>query len=443
MKKILVPITRLAAFFAFALLTLESSYAQAYLDSVAQDESKIIAAIAPYPADMRAAILDVSQYPQTLVKFKRVQMRTSQKFQDIVSVYPRDEQEKFYQLSRFPELVKQLIDLGPKNESTKAIINTYPEGSRSAISDVYQNHFDELSKINSLYESTQNVLERVTAKYPSLVQDDFKKVIGSPDVMSLLIDNIDLTVSLGESYKNDPQGVMGYLDSLNADITKQDAQDLEDYKAAVAADPKLQEEMKKAADEFATQYDQQASNPTVVNNNYYGSAPYPYWFGYPYWYAGPMWYPTPFYYNTGFYYGIGGNMVVFGLPSYAYANWFFGTGYSRYPGLYNHYHTYYNVHRTDVTNVNVYRGFNTAARNHFNTVRTNTNTVRATNGTAIRPENNSRMRSTSPMQTRTRSFQQPMNTAHFNSGGFNHYNANSYHSMGWGGMHGGAVHGRR
>jgi hypothetical protein len=441
MKKNLISIARYATLFAFALITLQSSYGQAFLDSVAQDESKIVSAIAPYPADMRAAILDVSQYPQTLVKLKRVQMRTSQKFQDIISMYPREEQENFYQLSRFPELTKQLLDLGSQNmESARAIISSYPEGSRSAISDVYLNHFDELSRIKSLYESTQNVLERVTAKYPSLVQDDFKKVIDSPDVMSLLIDNIDLTVSLGESYKNDPQGIVRYLDSRNAEITKQDAKDLEEYKAAVATDPKLQEEMKKAADEFATQFDQQAFNPVTVNNNYYGSAPYPYWFGYPYWYAGPMWYPTPFYYNTGFYYGTGGNLIVFGLPSFAYATWFFGGGYSRYPGLYNHYRTYYNVHRTDVANVNVYRGFNTAARNHFNTIGRSTHTVYP-NGTAIRRESSSRSRNISSMPTR--SVHQPMNGAHFNNGGFNHYNANSFHSMSWGGMHGGGVHGRR
>ncbi len=427
-------IAEITILLVFALTVVHTGCAQGILDSVAQDESKIVAAIAPYPPDMRAAILDVSQYPQTLAKLKRVQTRTSREFQEIIAGYPREEQEKFYQLSRFPELVTQLLNLGSgKTDDVTAIIKDYPVGAQPAIKDVYQNHFNDLSRINTLWESGQNVLDRIASKHSSLVQDDLKKVIGSPDVMSLLTDDIDLTISLGETYKEDPERIVNYLDSLNAEITRQGAKDLEDYKAAVAADPKLQEEMKKAADEFATEFNQ-APNVVTSNNNYYGSAPYPYWFGYPYWYAGPMWYPTPFYYNTGFYYGVGGNMVVFGLPSYAYANWFFGRGYSHYPGLYNHYHTYYNVHRTEITNNNVYRGFNTATRDHFNNVGRVVNPPQQP-GTTMRHRSTGGARSTSSMPTR--SYNQPMNNVYFNNRGFTHYNANSYHSMGWGGMRGG------
>ncbi|MBL0742714.1 hypothetical protein [Chryseolinea lacunae] len=435
---------------AAVLGVLQVSFAQALIDSLSQDDNKIVASIAPYASDMRAAILNVSQYPQALVKLERTQARTSQSFQDLIASYPRDEQEKFYQASRFPELNTQLVALGKDNAArARELVKDYPEGSQQAIVDVYTNHFDDLARISTIYQTSEATLEKITAKYTPQLQSDFKKVVGSPDVMSLLTDNIDLTVSLGESYKSDPNGVIQYLDSLNSDLTAQNAKDLDAYKKEVENDPKLQAEMKSAADEFAKQYDQPDAGPATVSNNYYGSSPYPYWFGYPYWYSSPMWYPTPFYYNTGFYYGANGGLTVFGLPSFAYSNWFFSFGYHRYPLLYRHYNTYYNVHRANITNVNVYRGFNTAARNHFGGINHGryTSEGRARNNAshaAINRRGSYNSQSTAPRtggSNRGHSVQsgaRPGNN--FNAGSFNHYNANSFHSMGWQPMHGGGMH---
>jgi hypothetical protein len=393
-----------------------------------------------------------------LVKLERAQARTSQSFQDVVSAYSRDEQEKFYQVSRFPDLVSQLAKSpGKSNDEITDLVKRYPEGVQQPALDLYRHHFGDLGKIDAIYQSSQNTLNKVIDKYPSQLQDDFRKVVDNPDVMTLLTDNIDLTVSLGESYKSDPQGITQYLDSLSVAINGQNAKDLEDYKNAVQSDPKLQAEMKKAADDFASQYDQQGATGSNITNNYYGSSPYPYWFGYPYWYNSPMWYPMPFYYNTGFYYGPGGGLVVVGLPSYAYAHWFFGWGYRRYPHLYNHYNTYYNVHRANIVNVNVYRGFNTEARGHFGV-------INRSRGLQARPRsvyNNTRVVNAPNRSgwTRPRTIgttQRPsmnMHPSNFNDNAFNHFNATSFHNMGWqsmrgggmygGGMHGGGMHGGR
>jgi len=418
---------------------------QALLDSLSQDDHDIVSSIAPYTPEMRAAILDVSQYPQVLVKLERIQARTSQSFQDLIAAYPRSEQEKFYQASRFPELIGKLADLGAQHESkAKSLVKDYPEGVQQPVLDVYRDHFDDLAKINGFYQSSQSAMDDITAHYATQVRADFDKVVANPDVMSLLTDNINLTVSLGEDYKTNPAGVEQYLDSLHSQIDEQNAKDLADYKQSVASDPKLQSEMKNAADEYAQQYDQSGTNPSAMNSNYYGSAPYPYWFGYPYWYGSPLWYPSPLYYQTGFYYGAGGALVVVGLPSFYYANWFFGRGYRRYPMLYRHYNTYYNLHRANIVNVNVYRGFNTAARNHFYGGRTRQDYSRGTYHGArpayhgSRPSGN-RVRATDRVQ----SFHQPVRPGGFNNSQFNRYNATTYHGMGWqhvntGGMRSGA-----
>lgn len=425
------------AFTCMIMMMASLSFAQELVDSLSQDDGKIISSIAPYAADMRAAILDVSQYPQALVKLERTQARTSQSFLDLIANYPREEQKKFYQVARFPDLTNQLVSETKKNpDEVKLLLKDYPEIVQQQILGIYKDHYEDLVKINSIYQSSQTTLKKITAKYPELVQDDFKKVIGSPDVMSLLTHNIDLTVSLGEAYRNDPSGVTEQLDNLNKQLTEQNATDLADYKAAIEKDPKLQAEMKKAADEFAQQYDQGNTSPTDAGNNYYDSYPYSYWYGYPYWYSSPMWYPTPFYYQTGFYYGPGGGLVIAGLPSLFYANWFFGFGYSRYPGLYNHYNTYYNLHRTDIVNRNVYRGFNNAVRNHFSRVDGASGDSRQGGGQRSMNGRQHQYRSINPSRFNNHLNQMNMNPPNFNSNGFNHFNANSFHNSGWQHFHG-------
>jgi len=345
-----------------------SSQGQGLQDSLKRDEDDIVSSIAPYPADVREAILDISQYPQVLVKIERLQARTSQSFQDLIAAYPREVQEKFYDLSRYPDLVNQLASSGKSSDDVKSILSAYPQEVGISVRDLYPSHLAELESMNRSYQQSQEALQATIKPLPEQAQVDFNKVIGMPDVMNLLTDRIDLTVSLGEAYKNNPQEVRQNLASLNGQISEQNAKDLDDYKKQVASDPQLQEEMKKSSQDFANNYSETDDGSPSVVNNYYNSNPYPYWFGYPFWYPSPIWFPQPLYYHTGFYLGAGGNMVIVGLPSYAYSNWFFTSGYRNYPRIYGRYNAYYDVHRNYRTNINVYRGYNTAVREHFSGV---------------------------------------------------------------------------
>jgi hypothetical protein len=162
---------------------------QSFADSLMRDEQDIIMAIAPYSPDMRSAILDVAQYPQILVKLERIQARSSQSFQDMIAQYPQSEQEKFYQLSRFPDLIHQIVGTGQKMSDIKPLLKDYPPKIQDQIVDVYNTHFKEVVQIHNLYQSSQTALEKVIANYPKNVQDDFQKIIAMPDVMTLLTDN--------------------------------------------------------------------------------------------------------------------------------------------------------------------------------------------------------------------------------------------------------------
>ncbi|HMI65545.1 MAG TPA: hypothetical protein VK517_05890 [Cyclobacteriaceae bacterium] len=344
---------------------------QGLQDSLKRDEDDIVSSIAPYPADVREAILDISQYPQVLVKIERLQARTSQSFQDLIAAYPREVQENFYDLSRYPDLVSQLASSRKSADEVRSILSAYPQEVGVSVRDLYPSHLAELESMNRSYQQSQEALQATIRPLPEQAQADFNKVIGMPDVMNLLTDRIDLTVSLGEAYKSNPQAVRQNLASLNGQISEQNAKDLDDYKKQVASDPQLQEEMKKSSQDFANNYAETDDDSPTVVNNYYNSNPYPYWFGYPFWYPSPIWFPQPLYYHTGFYLGAGGNMVIVGLPSYAYSNWFFNSGYRTYPRIYQRYNAYYDVHRNYRTNINVYRGYNSAVHEHFSHVNNN------------------------------------------------------------------------
>ena len=432
---------------------------QSFADSLAQDDREIISSIAPYPADVRSAILDVAQYPQVLVKLERIQARSSQSFQDLISGYPREEQEKFYELSRFPDLMDQMARGGNRNqEEVKAGLKNLPAETQNRLMDVYNAHYRALVKMNETYQASQGTLQKIISDYPQNVQSDFQKVISMPDVMSLLTDNIDLTVSLGEDYKANPGEVTQRLEELNSKISSQNEKDLDDYKQKVASDPKLQSEMKSAATDFSSSYDH-PDNPVYVTNNYYDNYPYPYWFSYPYWYSTPIWYPRPFYYHTGFYYGLGGALVVVGFPSMYYSNWFFGMGYYRhYPNLYHHYNNYYSAHRSGYGNV--YRGFNNGAHSHFDNVGRNrpvtTGRGRSTRnynnqGNTNRSQGNANSNGNRSTQKRgmnninhrdARVNQMNVRPNNFNNRGLNQYQATQFHNSGWqhvgGGTRGGA-----
>ncbi len=437
------------------------SFSQSYQDSLKKDDQDIVASIAPYPADVREAILNVSQYPQQIVKIERIQARTSQSFQDRVASYTREEQEKYYELARYPDLIHQLVTGPPKTlEQVKPDLTSYPKDVADAVTALFPMHLADLQAMDKIYQTSQEALNKITDGLPADAQADFKKVIGMPEVMSLLTERIDLVVSLGEAYKEDPAGTKEKLDVQSAEINAQNQKDLDDYKKQVESDPQMQEEMKKSSQEFADSYsangeDQGPSDavinqgqpqPTVVNN-YYGSNynpnPYPYWFGYPYWYSYPMWYPYPLYYHTGFYVGAGGGLVVVGLPSRAYSGWFFNYGYRRYPHYYNYCNNFYSAHRTYVNHTSVYRGFHSNMNRHFSSVNreasSNRNANHINNGRSSTVNHTSPVNRTVAPTHNSNNFRNSINTNrnNFSQRSFSNFQATQFHQQSWGGVRGG------
>src|SRR5258705_5706488 len=313
-----------------------------------ETDKGIAASIAPYDAGVRLAILQASEYPNTLTQLQKSQTQTVASFQKMIGRFRKQKQEWFYTLTRYPELMHQLANL-PAKQKPEAVYKLLPKQDddlKEAAWKLYKNEKKNLAKLDNIRMAANREFENSMTHLGTPARDAFRKLQAMPDVLTLLTNNIELTTRLGEHYKRNPSQVVAQLTTLHDNLEVQNQQEVASFKKQMEKDPKAMKELQQASQAY-------------TGNTYYGNPyyyPYSYWFGYPYWYSYPMWYPGMFWYYPGFYFGVGG---LYGFPSYGFSFWFYQGGYyTRYPHLYRQFGNYYrsNLTTSRVT-ATVNRGF--------------------------------------------------------------------------------------
>jgi hypothetical protein len=210
-----------------------------------------------------------------------------------------------------------------------------------------------LTEINTLNINSQNEFENIIGNYPAQTKTAYRTLINHPDVLNTMATNMHLTVILGDMYKSDSKQTIHILDSVSVEHKKQNAKDLEEWKAGLEKNPEAKSEMEQAAKEFTNEKHQDdyytddvyATGPSAKSNVpvytspptiTYVIQPYPYWFGYPWWYDYPYWYPYPYWYNCGFYWGPAG-IVYMDFPSPYFMHYYY-SNFSDYCVGYNYQH---------------------------------------------------------------------------------------------------------
>lgn len=339
--------------------------------SIVSTDKTIVPAIAPYRDDVRRSILLASAQPVILDKLAQQRQASQQAFANLIQSYGQNKQKWFYDLSRYPDLLHTLATLpaGKSESDVNALTKDLPTDLQESAWKLYRHHNSDLVQVDNLNQQAQQTFEDLIAPLDVPTQNAFRQLIDMPDVLSQLTDHLDLTAKLGEAYMANPDQVTKDLTALHDSLEVQNQQELADYQNQLNSDPQARQELQQAGQAYAQANGYNTGinpNPAWINSSYYYQNPYSFWFGYPYWYGAPMWYPGAWWYNTGFYYGLGGNMIVFGLPSFGFSNWFFRFGYNNYPHLYNRFNNYY------TRNIGAHRfwapanaGFMTAARRAF------------------------------------------------------------------------------
>ena len=380
-----------------------------------ETDQGIAASIAPYDADVRQAILQVSQYPQVLTQLQQKQVETVTAFQNTIANYRQAKQAWFYTLTRYSTLIHTLATL-PKKQSqddiNKLLPTQDPELQKAAWK-LYRHNKKSLTQIDNMQVAAQQDFDKTLQNLDPSAIYAFKKLATLPDVLTLLTNNIDLTARLGEHYKSDPVEVNNRLAAIHDSLNVQNQYEISTFKKQMDEDPQANQELSQAAKDYASQngYDVPTQQNYDLNSSNYYANPYSYWFGYPMWYSSPLWYPGAYGYGSGFYMGIGG-FGYYGFPSYGFSNWFFKGGYyNHYPHLYHAFGTYYHRNMEEHRVMGgVNHGFMHVADNHFN------------------PGGGTRMNQlTSPS-----SYHRPNAQPAQNNGNTGHINANTYHDQGWG-----------
>ncbi len=345
----------------------------ALLARLIEEDKASIDALVLYPDATRNDILQASQYPELVVRISEMQKLTSQQFSDLLSPYAQADQERFWELARYPQLVQ---DLAAKGGIKEDALKDYPEIVQTDARWADKGQRDVMVKMDGLYDASQNAFETLLSTYPAAAQKSFRNLVNLPEVLSILSDDLKMTVLVGDLYKRDPAWVIHKLDSLNVEVARKNAEELQAWRDSLSANPQALKEFQESSEEFRqasgapAATEQQVTQYTTNNNYYYGNNnayntgynggynngyyggynyynPYPWWYGYPTWYDYPYWYPQPYWSHSGYYYGAGGVIIVYGMPSPYYTHWYFNQPWhhSHYPHLTHHMLCYNEGHR--------------------------------------------------------------------------------------------------
>jgi len=324
------------------------------LQQIPEDKQNIIETISLYPADQRAAVLEASTHPEVLVRMDNIKANTESKFNEKINGIAEDDQKRIYNLARYPDLMNAIS--GHREERStaemKELLKNFPEEIHEDAEFVNNNYFDLLSDINQLYRSADQDFQRMLATYPEDIRNTYTTLSHLPEIVSLLAENLDLTLLLGDEYKKNPEQLISELDSLSVVVAEAKAKDLMGWKTELESNPEAMQEYEQSAKAFAGNegYDDDVyevpESETNVQEIYvhHDWNYYPYWFGYPAWYGYQCWYPYPWWYHWGFYYGPYHTMVIWGFPSDVFMYWQFYYPYNmyHYPHYANHViHHYY------------------------------------------------------------------------------------------------------
>ncbi len=330
-----------------------------------KEDSAAFNALVLYPDTIRLDIFEACQYPAAIVNIASIQKNSGNEFARIVSSYSKDGQEELWNLGRYPDLISKLVQGGVKSEQEiNAIVSGYPDETRKSALKYGRNDFEVLQKIDNLQRESSAQFEQTIADYPQITKDAYRELIGFPEIMNLLNDHLNFAVRVGDRYRRDPQRVIHRMDSLNLVAVRQNLEELQAWKDSVQKNPEELKDLKNAANEYAqdngyTQDEINTSPPPQYVYNYV-SVPYSYWFGYPTWYPYYYWYPYPFWFDCGFYYDMYGNIVIIGMPSYYFTNWYFyyPHHWHHYPHLCNGYiRHYYGPRHSTSSNSLIVRGW--------------------------------------------------------------------------------------
>jgi hypothetical protein len=305
---------------AFILTAIAQSPADQW-QLVLQDNQVNIEAIAMYPPDIRTHLLEAARHPEALIRIEQLQTQTKTGFRKLLEPYPQATQQEIWDLTPQPRLIERIVTEARGNpDILRQILNDYPTNIRENALRNGVEHLGLLARIYEMERSSDKNFRNLLLDFPPRTETALRALLPYPELLSLLTDNLRMTIQLGDLYQRQPEWMNASLDSLSLEVARNRARDLEQWQQDIQDNPEAMQDYEQAAQSFANEYGYDDQLPPQPEVQY---APYPYWYSYPYWYDYPRWRPYPYWYDWGFYYLPGGGIVIIDFPSHYFVHWYF------------------------------------------------------------------------------------------------------------------------
>lgn len=341
----------------------------AAFDNLVLKDSSIVPALFSYPDSVYNPILIASTYPQGFARLSEIQKTSSDSFKKLISNYRHPKQKRLWEITRYPELISTLIENKDKSEQElEEILKRYPTKIQNTAIHFLKNNYSTLVQVEAIQKDFETKYKEVIKDFPNNVKDAYASLLSYPELITMLWENLQTTVALGDLYKRNSSLLKQKADSLSNVIAKERGTEFENWKNGINKDTAMQKELQEIAKKYSEEetydddvYARADDRPEVAEP--FDVAPYPLWAGYPDWYGRNYWYPYPWWAQMGLYWPLNGPVQFFGMPSYHFGWWYFNQPY----GYYNrHPHTTDYFYRSYQGPRNFNSGLNQSTREFYN-----------------------------------------------------------------------------
>ncbi len=314
------------------------------------DDRAVVEAFSLYDPALRRDALEAVGEADVFGALVRQQERSSATFRRLLEPYDRQVQEDLFELARYPELVAEIVEAGPKSQGQlEAIAVRYPDDVAAAAVRIGRDYWKVIARTDALLRDESAAFESSIAHLPERKRNAFRSLVAAPDLLALLAENTGVAVLLGDAFEREPDEVLAWLDELQREVSERGSEDARELAQAVDSDEELADEITASTDAYqdATGNSAYALSPARYTQVSVNVSPFPYWVGFPWWYASTyayydpwyFWYPRiswsfgGVYFGPRFYASFG-----FGWPHGAFWGWYFHTPrhHHYYPRLTHH-----------------------------------------------------------------------------------------------------------
>lgn len=294
------------------------------LRSVMQEDSDFVDVLAMADSDIQTAWLITSSAGEAVARVSALQVQAQAQFTELARTYPREIQTDMWNVSRYDALVERLAKLPLSDADIRAAVSGLPDDTELSAHRLAKQDPELFTKMNAIRMDFERKYSEIMRNYPDLVQRSMGVLRSSPEILSLMNDNMRTTILIGDVYKRDEQAVREALRERNLELVSKKANDVREWQSKVESDAEAKKELQQSAEAFAQEESLDAttewSGPPPER---WRIASYAYWTGYPWWYSTPLWYPYPLWYHTG-YTVVRGRWIWWGTPSWYFLRWHFG-----------------------------------------------------------------------------------------------------------------------